>query len=127
DMGPTFVVSDEGRLGAVNWRFNGWGQQAWARWDNDQHVAARVAELAGAARIDSDLVNEGGGIQVDGQGTVLLTESVQLGSGRNPGLTHADVEAELARTLGTSHAIWFKRGLYRDYERFGTRGHVDIV
>lgn len=127
DMGPTFVISDEGRLGAVNWRFNGWGQQAWARWDNDQHVAARVAELAGATRIDSELVNEGGGIQVDGLGTVLLTESVQLDPGRNPELTHADIEAEFARTLGTRHAIWFKRGLYRDNKRFGTRGHIDIV
>ena len=46
----------------------------------------------------SPLVNEGGGIQVDGVGTVLVTETVQLDPGRNPGLTRADVEAELART-----------------------------
>src|SRR5699024_10343150 len=94
DMGPTFVVSDRGGLGAVSWRFNGWGQQDWARWDHDQHVAGYVAEFAGAVRVDSDLVNEGGGIQVDGAGTVFLTESVQLDPGRNPGLTRAGVEAE---------------------------------
>src|SRR5437879_4051629 len=27
DMGPTFVVGDDGRLGAVDWVFNGWGAQ----------------------------------------------------------------------------------------------------
>jgi agmatine deiminase len=40
----------------------------------------------------SELVNEGGGIQVDGEGTVLVTETVQLDPGRNPGLSKADVE-----------------------------------
>jgi agmatine deiminase len=127
DIGPTFVVSDAGGLGAVNWRFNGWGQQAWAHWDNDQHVAARVAALSGATRLDSELVNEGGAMQVDGRGAVVLTETVQLDPGRNPGATHAEIEAELARTLGAHHAIWLQRGLARDYEELGTRGHADIL
>ena len=78
-------------------------------------------------RILSDLVNEGGGIHVDGLGTVLLTETVQLDPGRNPGLTSADVEAEMARTIGATTCIWLPRGLTRDYDEFGTRGHVDIV
>ena len=77
--------------------------------------------------IVSALVNEGGGIQVDGEGTVLVTETVQLDPGRNPGLSRADVEAELARTIGATHVVWLPRGLARDSERFGTRGHVDIV
>ena len=75
----------------------------------------------------SDLVNEGGGIHVDGLGTVLLTETVQLDPGRNPGLTRADVEVEMARTIGATTCIWLPRGLTRDYDEFGTRGHVDIV
>ena len=58
---------------------------------------------------------------------MLLTETVQLDPGRNPSLTRADVEAELARTIGATHAIWLPRGLTRDYDEFGTRGHVDIV
>lgn len=127
DIGPTFVISEDHRLGAVNWRFNGWGQQSWARWSNDRHIATRVAELAGAECIDAGLVNEGGGIQVDGQGSVLLTETVQLDPYRNPRIGRAKVEAEMARTIGSRHAIWLKRGLYRDTKRFGTRGHVDIV
>jgi agmatine deiminase len=127
DIGPTFVVSDEGTLGAVDWVFNGWGAQSWASWEHDAQVGAFVAGRAGAQVIDSPLVNEGGGIHVDGLGTVLLTETVQLDPGRNPGLTRADVEAELARTIGATAYVWLPRGLTRDYDEFGTRGHVDIV
>lgn len=127
DMGPTFVRDGEGRLGAVDWVFNGWGAQDWASWDNDRHIGSFVAGLAGVEVISSPMVNEGGGIQVDGQGTVLVTETVQLDPGRNPTLDKAAVEAELARTIGAQHVIWLPCGLTRDNQRFGTRGHVDIV
>ena len=127
DIGPTFVVSPTGELGAVDWVFNGWGAQEWATWGNDARIGEFVTGRAGATRVASDLVNEGGGIHVDGLGTVLLTETVQLDPGRNPGLTRADVEAEMARTIGATTCIWLPRGLTRDYDEFGTRGHVDIV
>ncbi|TAP43058.1 agmatine deiminase family protein [Arthrobacter sp. S39] len=127
DIGPTFVLDRDGSLGAVDWVFNGWGAQDWARWDKDALVAGEVSGRAGATHIVSALVNEGGGIQVDGEGTVLVTETVQLDPGRNPGLSRSDVEAELARTIGATHVVWLPRGLARDSERFGTRGHVDIV
>ncbi|QDZ16926.1 agmatine deiminase family protein [Humibacter ginsenosidimutans] len=127
DIGPTFVLGDDGRLGAVTWRFNGWGAQEWARWGNDSVIGAFVAARSGARRVLSELVNEGGGIHVDGLGTVLLTETVQLDPHRNPDTSKADVEAELARTIGATNPIWLRRGLYRDAQRFGTRGHVDIL
>ena len=127
DIGPTFVFDDDGRLGAVDWVFNGWGQQEWARWDLDAKVGGIVGDLAGAVPIRSNMVNEGGGLHVDGLGTVLVTETVQLDPYRNPGWDRSMVEAELARTIGARHVIWLPRGLTRDAQRFGTRGHVDIV
>ncbi|GAC67996.1 agmatine deiminase family protein [Gordonia soli] len=127
DIGPTFVLGDDGRLGAVDWVFNGWGAASWASWENDQHIGRLIAQLSGAELIESPMVNEGGGIQVDGHGTVMVTESVQLGDGRNPEWSKAEVEAELARTIGVDHAVWLPYGLTRDNETFGTRGHVDIV
>jgi len=127
DIGPSFVIGDDGTLGAVNFVFNGWGDQHWAQWEKDQHIGRIVAEAAGATLVNSDLVNEGGGIQVDGTGRVVLTETVQLDPGRNPGKTKADVEAELARTIGTTSALWLPKGLTRDSENFGTRGHSDIL
>ncbi|MGB3772462.1 MAG: agmatine deiminase family protein [Rhodococcus sp. (in: high G+C Gram-positive bacteria)] len=127
DIGPTFVLADDGTVGAVDWVFNGWGAQEWATWDNDALIGALVAHAADVPLVTSPLVNEGGGIAVDGAGTVLVTDTVQLDPGRNPSWSRADVETELARTLGVDRAIWLPRGLSRDAETYGTRGHVDIV
>ncbi|WP_156760244.1 agmatine deiminase family protein [Microbacterium karelineae] len=129
DSGPTFVVDDErpGALGAVDWVFNGWGDQPWAQWRGSADHGRTAGLAAGAEIIASELVNEGGGIHVDGEGTVLATETVQLDPHRNPGADRAQVEVEFARTIGASRVVWLPRGLTRDYEEFGTRGHVDIV
>jgi agmatine deiminase len=126
DIGPTFVQTDDG-LRAISWIFNGWGAQKWASWNFDSKVATEVADVMAIDTIDSPLINEGGGIHVNGTGTILLTETVQLGEGRNSSWTKQQVEAELHEKLGTSKAIWIKRGLTRDYDEYGTRGHIDIV
>jgi agmatine deiminase len=126
DTGPTFTT-DGHSLGAVDWVFNGWGAQEWANWDHDALLAREIGLLSDADVTSSRLTNEGGGIHVDGAGTVLLTETVQLDPQRNPEWTRADVETEIHSRLGTRHAVWLPRGLTRDYGEFGTRGHVDIV
>lgn len=129
DFGPTFVVDDErpGVLGAVDWVFNGWGAPEWATWDHDREIARFVADRVGAELVSSVLVNEGGAIHVDGEGTVLATLTVQLDPGRNPYADTLRIEHEFARTIGATHTVWLPRGLTRDYEDFGTRGHVDMV
>ena len=127
DIGPTFVLNELGQVGGVDWTFNGWGANAWATWENDREIAKTVVDAAGVEHLPSALVNEGGGIHVDGEGTILLTETVQLDDHRNPYATKERVEWELNRTLGVTKAIWLPRGLYRDYFSPGTSGHVDIV
>lgn len=128
DMGPSFVLSADGsRLGAVDWIFSGWGAQSWASWEHDEKIGQFVAGLAGAEVVSSPLVNEGGGFHIDGEGTVLLTQTVQLDPGRNPDATRESIEAEFTRCIGADTFIWLPRGLTRDYDDFGTRGHVDIV
>ncbi len=129
DHGPTFVVDDDrpGVLGAVDWVFNGWGDPGWAQWRLSAEHARTIAGTLGAEVVSSLLVNEGGGIHVDGDGTVLATDTVQLDPRRNPYADRARVEAEFARTIGATTTIWLPRGLTRDYDEFGTNGHVDIV
>ncbi len=130
DSGPTFVVDvSDGSLAAVHWVFNAWGGiQPHAL---DAEIGATVADGAGVPVIDSPLVNEGGGICVDGEGTVIVTESVQLHDRRNAGWTREAVERELARTIGASTVIWLERGLMGDMQQYrpglGTNGHVDVL
>jgi agmatine deiminase len=127
DIGPTFVKDPAGKLAGVNWVFNGWGAQKWATWDKDAKVAEFIDDHVEVATLHSPLINEGGGLHVNGAGKVLLTETVQLGEGRNASWSKEAVETEVHAKLGTSEAIWLRRGLTRDYDEFGTRGHVDIV
>ena len=127
DFGPTFVLDESGALGAVDWTFNGWGGRTFPEGAADALIGAFVAEESGAMRIPSKLVNEGGGIHTDGEGTVLLTESVQLNPNRNPSWSRVDIETEVHARLGTEKAIWLKGGLHADAGFWGTDGHVDTL
>ena len=127
DIGPTFVKGAGGALLGVDWIFNGWGAQSWAAWEHDANIARTVLTSVDVPVISSSLTNEGGGIHTNGDGTVLVTETVQLDPGRNPGWTRDEVEREMFDTLGATRFVWLPRGLTRDYDEFGTRGHVDIV
>ncbi|MGL4172659.1 MAG: agmatine deiminase family protein [Actinomycetota bacterium] len=127
DSGPTFTLESDGTVAAVDWAFNGWGAQEWASWEHDAAIARSIADLAGVPVRSSTLTNEGGGFHVDGVGMVLLTETVQQDPKRNPGWTRSQIEAEIHAQLGTTKALWFPRGLTRDYGPFGTRGHVDMM
>jgi agmatine deiminase len=127
DIGPTFVLGPNGQIAGVDWVFNGWGAQSWATWAKDAEIARRVCAFGDIPVVTSPMINEGGGIHVNGEGTVIVTRTVQLGEGRNASWSQEQVEAELRRTLGVDRIIWLERGLTRDYDEFGTRGHVDIV
>jgi agmatine deiminase len=83
DTGPTFVAADNA-LKAVDWRFNGWGDNTTFAWGEDAKIATHIAELLDIERISSQLTNEGGGLHVSGDGLVLLTDTVQLDPDRNP-------------------------------------------
>lgn len=58
-------------------------------------------------RVQTHLKLEGGGVEVDGEGTFMATESSIIGDARNPGLEKAEIEAELSRVLGVRKFIWF--------------------
>ena len=120
DFGPTFVVDNDNQQKAgINWQFNGWGNRFPC--DKDKHVAKNLLEDLQIECVDSSIVNEGGAIHVDGEGTCLLTENVQLNTNRNKNHSRDDIEAEISRCLGIEKFIWFPIGLTDDH----TDGHVD--
>ena len=119
DSGPSFLIDAAGRTAGVDWVFNGWGNKY--RHEKDARAARTLLEQEGYACFSCPLVQEGGGFHVDGDGTVLVTESCQLNANRNPDLSKADVDRYLIDYLGVSNVIWLNGGVENDE----TDGHVD--
>ncbi len=130
DSGPTGVRDDDGSVSLVNWRFN-----AWAKYDNyerDAQVGEAIAGITGLPRIEpvrddtgERVVLEGGAIETDGEGTLLVTEECLLSpvQARNPGLTRAGYERVFHQALGIRQTIWLGQGCVGD----DTHGHIDDV
>jgi agmatine deiminase len=126
DIGPTFVVNDQGGVRLVHWHFNAWGglvDGLYFPWDKDELVPRKMAEIEGIDRYRAPLVMEGGSFHTDGEGTLITTEECLLSEGRNPDLTRGQIEGHLAEYLGIEKVIWLKRGIDPDE----TNGHVDDV
>ena len=130
DSGPTGVIGDDKKVALVNWRFN-----AWAKYDNfelDARVGEAVARITGLQRIEPKrpddggrVVLEGGAIDTDGAGTLLVTEECLLSpiQERNPGLTREGYERVFRDALGIRQTIWLGEGCVGD----DTHGHVDDI
>lgn len=130
DSAPTFVWTDEGGVELVNWRFNGW-----AKYDNhtrDERVGEAVERITGFPRIVANrpdngewLVLEGGGIEADGAGSLMVTEEWLLSDVqvRNPGMGRDDYESAFRDYLGVTNTIWLGEGCAGD----DTHGHIDDI
>lgn len=121
DNGPIFVASPGGGLAMVDFIFNGWGNKTGH--DSDDKVPAFLSQAMELDRYVAPLVLEGGGISVDGEGTLLTTEQCLLNENRNPALSKQEVEGLLSDYLGVGKVIWLGRGQADDI----TDGHVDGV
>jgi len=121
DTLPLLGHTPSGALGAVGFRFNGWGR----KFDDsfDVEIGRWLTDHLGATLLEHDLVLEGGALEFDGQGTFITTKSCALNDNRNPGLATADVENALRSLLLFERLIWLERGLNHDH----TDGHVDMI
>lgn len=118
DTGPLVVFEGQVRT-ARRFGFNGWGGKYLM--PGDQKIGAELARDAGLAVATSPMILEGGAIDGDGTGLVVTTEQCLLEPNRNPRMTRAEIEAELATTLGFTRVLWLGDGLVNDH----TDGHVD--
>jgi agmatine deiminase len=67
------------------------------------------------------MANEGGAFCVDGEGTLLTTESVLLNPNRNPGMERREIEKCLCLFTGARKIVW----LPGNPSETVTDGHVD--
>jgi agmatine deiminase len=118
DTGP-LVVSDGQQRIARRFGFNGWGGKYLM--PGDMEIGAEIARDAGLAVTTTPMILEGGAVDGDGTGLVATTEECLLNPNRNPHLSRAEIEAELAAQLGFTRVLWLGEGLINDH----TDGHVD--
>lgn len=145
DFVPTFVVRRDRKelrrpapigqrerdgVAAVKWRFNGWARYKNHRLDEAAGRAVAttlgITEFTPTAQVSGRayrVVLEGGGIDLDGQGTLLATEECLLSGSqaRNPALGKAGTEKILSEQLGIDTVLWLGCGIAGD----DTGGHID--
>jgi agmatine deiminase len=106
----------------VDWAYNAWGGK-YPPFDLDDAVPQFVAKLRNLPLFSPGIVLEGGSIEVNGQGSVITTESCLLNPNRNPHLTKVDLETFLKDYLGVSNVLWLGEGIAGD----DTDGHIDDI
>jgi len=114
DMGPVFVANAHGEVAGVDWQWNAWGHR-YEDFERDAAVAAAILKQLKMRRYPGDLVVEGGALNVDGEGTLITTESVLLNPNRNPDKSREEIEESLIRHLGLKQVIWLGEGLQDDF------------
>ena len=118
DMGPIFVKTNQKTLAIADFNFNSWGYSDTLDIDTktEEMYDVRVAKHFHLPVISSSMISEGGNREVNGKGTLITTESVEMG--RNPTMTKKEMEAEYKRLLGIKKTIWLKKGLVEDNHTF---------
>jgi agmatine deiminase len=128
DSGPLFIRR-AGETAIVHFHFNAWAK--YPDWHQDRRVPEIAARHLGkrlfhARYGQDDFVLEGGGIDVNGRGTLLTTDECYLDPTtqvRNPGLGRREFEETLRQYLGVTDVFWLGGGVAGD----DTHGHVDDI
>jgi len=142
DSGPIFVrqsaegesqraksKSRKNQTAIVHFHFNAWAK--YDDWQKDRKVPEMAARLLKKRLFNAecggkDFVLEGGGIEVNGQGTLLTTEECYLDPEvqvRNPGLGRREIDETLKKYLGVTNVLWLVAGPAGD----DTHGHIDDI
>jgi agmatine deiminase len=134
DTGPIFVKrkranSAVSETAIVHFHFNAWAK--YDNWQRDTKVPETAAKLLKKRLFDAQFngckfVMEGGGMELNGVGTLLTTEECYLHPKiqvRNPGMTKADYLETFRKYLGIKNVLWLLRGPVGD----DTHGHIDDV
>ena len=110
-----------GREVALVFDFDGWGGKY--AMEGDLDLAPRIAEAFGLERRDFGMVLEGGGIEVDGEGTLLTTEPWLRRLAERSGEELESMRSRLGEVFGAEKVLSVEAMLANDH----TDGHVDTL
>ena len=133
DSGPIFITNkiDKKKL-ILNFSFNGWSK--YSNYKNDNKINDSISKITNFKKIDpivkkegkiKKIIMEGGAFDINGSGSILLTEECLLSKiqQRNKNFKKKDYEELFNKYLNIKNFIWLKKGIIGD----DTHGHVDDI
>jgi len=124
DFGPITVREKSGTLRFLDFGFNAWGLKFAA--DCDNLFTRRLVEkrFFNYAHESMALILEGGGIEYDGCGTLMVTSECLLNPNRNPHLSKEVLEKQLYTLFGLQKILWLDHGYLAGDD---TDSHIDTL
>jgi agmatine deiminase len=140
DPGPIFLLNNSGEMKIADFKWNTYGYDyvykdfRLEKFDTLYgEIEKREAVRLGVAILSSEIVNEGGAFEVNGNGVMMAIEETALQ--RNPGKSISEIEKEYLRLTGSKKMIWLKRAPINDrafdgptidnWFTGGANGHID--
>ena len=133
DFGPIYLVNNRTKSKIfINFKFNGWSK--YKNFKRDDKINSFISKKTKIKKIEpivkigkklKKIVLEGGAIDVNGNGSVMLTEECFLSKiqQRNYGINKSKYEEILSKLLNVNNFIWLKKGIIGD----DTHGHIDDI
>ena len=133
DSGPIFLINKKYKKKIIlNFVFNGWAK--YKNYKNDNKINDKLSKIIKLKKINPAIKKngksrkvtmEGGAFDVNGAGTILLTEECLLSKiqERNKKFNKKDYEGIFNKYLNIKNFIWLKKGIIGD----DTHGHIDDI
>ncbi len=118
----TVIDENEDEPLLLDFTFTGWGGKFDASRDNA--MSSAIAHVYGAPMEKVDLILEGGGVESNGAGSLLVTSECLLNSNRNAHLSKEQTEAILRREFGAEQILWLNHGYLAGDD---TDSHIDTL
>jgi agmatine deiminase len=119
------TIFEDGEPIILDFMFTGWGLKFPA--DKDNLITGKLFEK-GIFKVKSlektGLVLEGGGIESDGEGSLLTTAECLLSPNRNPHLNKKQIENRLKKLFGVKRILWLNHGYLAGDD---TDSHIDTL
>ena len=142
DSGPIFLVNGKGDMRIADFGWNMFGEPFIYKQSMNERalliggIDRRMAKALSLQTVQTDIVTEGGAMEVNGKGVLMAIE--ETAKQRNPGKALEEIEKEYLRVLGCTKIVWLKRATLQDryfdgataenyFTVKGANGHIDEV
>jgi agmatine deiminase len=118
------TIMENGRPLSLDFCFNGWGKKFDSTLDNQVTHQLNTRGILHGYESHLDFILEGGSIDSNGDGIVLVTSNCLLHPNRNPHCSKKHIESYLKCTLGIHTVLWLNHGYL---EGDDTDSHIDML